>query len=169
GKTRPGWPRVQAICDHVHRHLSFGYEHACSTRTALEAYQDRLGVCRDFAHLAIAFCRCLNIPARYCTGYLGDIGVPPDPSPMDFSAWFEVYLGGRWYTFDARHNHPRIGRIVIARGRDAADVAIATTFGPAQLARFTVMTKEVRENGAFPIQPSMTPPRVDFQARSHSA
>src|SRR5262249_60813489 len=106
GKTRPGWPRVQAICDHVHRHLSFGYEHACSTRTALEAYQDRLGVCRDFAHLAIAFCRCLNIPARYCTGYLGDIGVPPDPAPMDFSAWFEVFVGGRCHTFDSPHNFP---------------------------------------------------------------
>jgi transglutaminase-like putative cysteine protease len=143
GKTLPGWPRVQAICDHVHRHLSFGYEHACSTRTALEAYHERLGVCRDFAHLAIAFCRCMNIPARYCTGYLGDIGVPPNPAPMDFSAWFEVCLGGAWYTFDARHNTPRIGRILIARGRDAADVAISTTFGANRLVGFSVVTEEV--------------------------
>jgi transglutaminase-like putative cysteine protease len=143
GETLPGWRRVQAICDHVHRQLSFGYEHACSTRTALEAYRDRLGVCRDFAHLAIAFCRCMNIPARYCTGYLGDIGVPPDPAPMDFSAWFEVCLGGTWYTFDARHNTPRIGRILIARGRDAADVAISTTFGANRLVGFSVVTEKV--------------------------
>ncbi len=141
--TTAGWPRVQAICDHVHRHLSFGYQHARSTRTAFEAYHDRLGVCRDFAHLAIAFCRCMNIPARYCTGYLGDIGVPPDPAPMDFSAWFEAYLGGAWYTFDARHNAPRIGRILMARGRDAADVAISTTFGANNLVGFSVTTEEV--------------------------
>jgi transglutaminase-like putative cysteine protease len=143
GRTEPGWARVRAICDHVHRHLCFGYEHARSTRTALEAYRERLGVCRDFAHLAITFCRCMNIPARYCTGYLGDIGVPPDPAPMDFSAWFEVYLGGAWRTFDARHNHPRIGRILMARGRDAADVAISTTFGANRLTGFTVVTQEV--------------------------
>ena len=143
GEISLGWPRVQAICDHVHRHLSFGYEHACSTRTALEAYHDRVGVCRDFAHLAIAFSRCMNIPARYCTGYLGDIGVPPDPAPMDFSAWLEVYLGGAWHTFDARHNTPRIGRVLIARGRDAADVAISTTFGANKLVGFSVVTEEV--------------------------
>jgi transglutaminase-like putative cysteine protease len=143
GQTTPGWPRVQAICDYVHQHLRFGYEHARSTRTALEAHHERLGVCRDFAHLAIAFCRCMNIPARYCTGYLGDIGVLPDPAPMDFAAWFEVYLGGAWYTFDARHNKPRIGRILIARGRDAADVAISTTFAPNMLAGFKVVTEEV--------------------------
>lgn len=143
GQTTPGWLRVQAICDYVHQHLCFGYEHARSTRTALEAHHERLGVCRDFAHLAIAFCRCMNIPARYCTGYLGDIGVLPDPAPMDFSAWFEVYLGGAWYTFDARHNKPRIGRILIARGRDAADVAISTTFAPNILAGFKVVTEEV--------------------------
>ena len=143
GKTAPGWPRVQAICDYVHEHLCFGYEHARSTRTALQAHHERLGVCRDFAHLAITFCRCMNIPARYCTGYLGDIGVPPDPAPMDFSAWFEAYLGGAWYTFDARHNTPRIGRILMARGRDAADVAISTTFGANQLVGFEVVTEEI--------------------------
>jgi transglutaminase-like putative cysteine protease len=166
GPISGGWQRVQAICDYVQHRIHFGYHFARNDRTAYEGHEERVGVCRDFAHLAVTLCRCMNIPARYCTGYLGDIGVPPDPAPMDFSAWFEVYLGGRWYTFDARHNHPRIGRIVIARGRDAADVAIATTFGPAQLARFTVMTEEVRESGTFPIQPGMMMPlRVDLQAR----
>jgi transglutaminase-like putative cysteine protease len=143
GNTQPGWPRVQAICDYVHNHITFGYQHARPTKTAWEAFTERNGVCRDYAHLAITFCRAMNIPARYCTGYLGDIGVPIDPAPMDFSAWFEAFLDGRWYTFDARHNHPRIGRIVMARGRDAADVAISTTFGVAQLARFSVITEEV--------------------------
>ena len=143
GTTLLGWARVQAICDYVHQHIAFGYEHARATRTAWEAYCDRTGVCRDFAHLAVAFCRCMNIPARYCTGYLGDIGVPASDAPMDFSAWFEAYLGGRWYTFDARHNIPRIGRVLIARGRDAADVAISTTFGPNMLSSFTVVTEEI--------------------------
>jgi transglutaminase-like putative cysteine protease len=143
GKTPLGWPRVQAICDFVHSHVRFGYQHARATRTAAEVAIERRGVCRDFAHLAITLCRCMNIPARYCTGYLGDIGVPPEPEPMDFSAWFEVYLAGRWYSFDARHNTPRIGRIVMARGRDAADVAISTTFGPNLLKRFVVHTDEV--------------------------
>jgi len=143
-KTSPlGWGRVQAILDYVHGHIAFGYEHARNSRTAWEGYCDRTGVCRDFAHLAVAFCRCMNIPARYCTGYLGDIGVPPDPTPMDFSAWFEVYLGGAWHTVDARHNHPRIGRVLMARGRDAADVAISTTFGPNILSGFKVVTEEV--------------------------
>jgi transglutaminase-like putative cysteine protease len=119
---------VQAICDFVHRHLKFGYEHARPTKTAWEAYRERTGVCRDFAHLVITLCRCLNIPARYCTGYLGDIGVPVMDAPMDFSGWFETYLGGQWHVFDARFNTPRIGRVPMARGRDAADVAIATTF-----------------------------------------
>jgi transglutaminase-like putative cysteine protease len=145
GGIRGGWQRVQAVCDYVHNRIQFGYHHARRDRTAAEGHEERIGVCRDFAHLAITLCRCLNIPARYCTGYLGDIGVPRDPAPMDFSAWFEVFLGGRWYTFDARHNHPRIGRILIARGRDAADVAISTTFGPAQLARFSVVTEELVE------------------------
>ena len=139
-----GRQRVQAICDYVHERLEFGYHHARCDRTAAEAHEEPIGVCRDFAHLAITLCRCMNIPARYCTGYLGDIGVPRDPAPMDFSAWFEVLLDGRWYTFDARHNHPRIGRVVIGRGQDAADVAISTAFGPAQLARFSVITEELR-------------------------
>jgi transglutaminase-like putative cysteine protease len=134
---------VQAICDYVHDRLTFGYQHASSTRTAYDGHAEGLGVCRDFAHLAVTFCRCMNIPARYCTGYLGDIGVPPVPDPMDFSAWFEVYLGGRWYTFDARHNVPRIGRILMATGRDATDVAISTNFGSCELAQFTVVTDEV--------------------------
>jgi transglutaminase-like putative cysteine protease len=143
GAVDPGWTRVQAIVDYVHDRISFGYEHARKTRTAYEAHEERQGVCRDFAHLAITLCRCMNIPARYCTGYLGDIGVPPSDADMDYSAWFEVYLGGGWRTLDARHNKPRIGRILMARGRDATDVAIATTFGPAFLERFTVITEEL--------------------------
>jgi len=142
-KTPLGWARVQAICDFVHNHLTFGYEHASSTKTALQAYTDRNGVCRDFAHLAIAFCRCMNIPARYCTGYLGDIGLPPPYAPMDFAGWFEAYLAGAWYTFDARNNQPRIGRILIAQGRDAADVAISTAFGENTLRSFRVWTDQV--------------------------
>jgi transglutaminase-like putative cysteine protease len=143
GNTRPGWARVQAICDFVHDRITFGYQHARSSRTAFEGFSERLGVCRDFAHLAVTLCRCMNIPARYCTGYLGDIGVPRTPEPMDFSAWFEAYLGGRWYTFDARHNRPRIGRLLMARGRDATDVAISTTFGSCRLATFEVIAEEV--------------------------
>lgn len=145
GHTAPGWQRVQAICDFVHHHITFGYHFARRTRTAWEAYNERNGVCRDYAHLAIAFCRCMNIPARYCTGYLGDIGVPVASEPMDFAGWFEAYLGGRWYTFDARNNIPRIGRVLIARGRDAADVAIVTTFGPNVLKQFVVRTEQVAE------------------------
>ncbi|MDB6014791.1 MAG: inferenceab initio prediction:Prodigal:2 [Gammaproteobacteria bacterium] len=144
GASKPGWPRVQAVCDFVHQHLTFGYQFARATRTAFEAFQERLGVCRDFAHLAITLCRCLNIPARYCTGYLGDIGIPPVEAPMDFSGWFEAYLDGQWYTFDARHNVPRIGRVLIARGRDAADVAISMTFGPCTLQSFKVWTDELK-------------------------
>jgi transglutaminase-like putative cysteine protease len=149
GNILGGWQRVQAICDYVHNRLEFGYHHARGDRTAAEGHEERRGVCRDFAHLAVTLCRCMNIPARYCTGYLGDIGVPRDPAPMDFSAWFEVFLGGRWYTFDARHNHPRIGRIVIGRGRDAADVAISTTFGAARLTHFSVVTEELGEENAL--------------------
>lgn len=145
GETAPGWPRVQAICDFAHEHVVFGYQHARATRTAHQAHAEKIGVCRDYTHLAVTLCRCMNIPARYCTGYLGDIGVPPDPNPMDFSAWFEAYVGGRWYTFDARHNTPRIGRILIAHGRDAADVPISTTFGPNTLRQFTVITDEMKE------------------------
>jgi transglutaminase-like putative cysteine protease len=143
GSAPMGWGRVQAICDYVHRHIVFGYEHARMTRTALEAFHDRTGVCRDYAHLAVALCRCMNIPARYCTGYLGDIGVPPPHGTMDFAAWFEAFLGGRWYTFDARNNVPRIGRVLIARGRDASDVAISSTFGLSTLSSFRVWTDEV--------------------------
>jgi len=143
-----GWARVQAVCDFVNRHIKFGYEFARPTKTASQAFNERTGVCRDYAHLAITLCRCLNIPARYCTGYLGDIGVPPVDAPMDFAGWFEAYLGGHWYTFDARNNTPRIGRILIARGRDAADVAISTTFGPNTLEGFRVWTEEVAAVGA---------------------
>jgi transglutaminase-like putative cysteine protease len=142
-QTPPGWERVQAICDYVHRHITFDYQRADNTRTALEAFNGRVGVCRDFTHLAVAFCRCMNIPTRYCTGYLGDIGMPPPYGPMDFAAWFEVYLGGQWHTFDARNNVPRIGRVLIARGRDAADVALSNAFGANWLTSFTVWTDEV--------------------------
>jgi transglutaminase-like putative cysteine protease len=145
GSVKPGWTRVQAIFDFVHNHLEFGYPHARPTRTAAEGLDERLGVCRDFTHLSIALCRAMNIPARYCNGYLGDIGVPPDPAPMDFNAWSEVFLEGRWYTFDARHNVPRIGRIVVARGLDAADIPMIHTFGPHWLQNFTVITEEVAE------------------------
>jgi transglutaminase-like putative cysteine protease len=143
GTTPPGWARVQAICDFVHDHITFGYEHSRATRTAAEAYAEQRGVCRDYAHLALAFCRCLNIPARYCTGYVSDIGLPPPYAPMDFAAWIEVFLGGRWHTFDPRNNDPRIGRILIARGRDAADVPLTLTFGPNTLVSFKVVTEEV--------------------------
>ncbi len=139
----PGWARVQAICDYVHNHITFGYEYARPTKTAWEAFNEGNGVCRDYAHLAIAFCRCMNIPARYCTAYLGDIGVPPVDAPMDFAGSFEAYLGGRWYTFDPRNNTPRIGRILIGRGRDAADVPITHTFGPNTLVSFKVITDEI--------------------------
>jgi transglutaminase-like putative cysteine protease len=145
GNIAGGWQRVQAVCDYVHNRIKFGYQHARCDRTASEGHAEQIGVCRDFAHLAIALCRCMNIPARYCTGYLGDIGVPKDPAPMDFSAWLEVFLDGRWFSFDARHNQPRIGRIVIARGRDAADTAISTQFGAASLARFRVTTEELTQ------------------------
>jgi transglutaminase-like putative cysteine protease len=144
GSGPTGWSRVQAICDFVHQHIQFGYHHARRTRTAWEAFSERRGVCRDYAHLAIAFCRCMNIPARYCTGYLGDIRIPPIPGPMDFAGWFEAFLDGQWYTFDARNNTPRIGRVLMARGRDACDVALASTFGPNTLQRFTVWSDEVQ-------------------------
>ena len=149
GQTAPGWLRVQAICDFVHEHISFGYQHARVTKTALETFNERKGVCRDYTHLAITFCRCMNIPARYCTGYLGDIGVPASSDPMDFSAWFEAYVGGRWHIFDPRNNKPRIGRVLIAQGRDAADVSLSTTFGPNVLKSFKVWTDEVRGQSGF--------------------
>jgi transglutaminase-like putative cysteine protease len=157
GHTPEGWGRAQAICDWVHRHVRFGYEFARPTKSAYDVYEERRGVCRDFTHLALTFCRCMNIPARYVTGYLGDIGVPVSPSPMDFSGWFEVYLGGRWYTLDARHNTPRIGRVVMARGRDAVDVALTTSFGSSSLVKFVVWTDEVGPealNWAPAIKPS---------------
>jgi transglutaminase-like putative cysteine protease len=137
-----GWALVQAICDYVHDRITFGYQHANPTMSAWETYNGRHGVCRDYAHLAIALCRCMNVPARYCTGYLADIGTPPPYPPGDFAAWFEAYLGERWYTFDPRNNVPRIGRILMARGRDATDVAIVTSFGPCTLAGFKVITDE---------------------------
>jgi transglutaminase-like putative cysteine protease len=145
GNTPLGWARVQAICDYVHNHITFGYQYARPTKTAREAFDERNGVCRDYAHLGVTLCRCMNIPARYCTGYLGDIGIPPVDAPMDFAGWFEAYLGGRWYTFDPRNNNsmPRIGRIVIGRGRDASDVPITHTFGPNTLVSFKVWTDEV--------------------------
>ena len=149
GQITLGWSRVQAICDFVHQQIRFDYEQARSNRTALEAFRERVGVCRDFTHLAITLCRCLNVPARYVTGYLGDIGVPPLPDPMDFSAWFEVYLSGRWYSFDARHNRRRIGRVVIGRGRDAADVPITMVFANHCLEKFNVVTEEIKANGKY--------------------
>ncbi|MBV9154938.1 MAG: transglutaminase family protein [Acidobacteriaceae bacterium] len=145
GGISPGWQRVQAICDWVHEKVTFGYAFARPTKTALDVYTERLGVCRDFQHLAVSFCRSLNIPARYVTGYLGDIGVPPNPAPMDFSAWFEVFLEDRWWAFDARFNERRIGRVLMAVGRDAADVAITTSFGSARLTKFQVTADEVKE------------------------
>lgn len=142
GSTPPGWSRVQAVCDWVHTKVSFGYQYARPTKSALDVFTERFGVCRDFQHLAVTMCRALNIPAGYATGYLGDIGVPESPDPMDFSAWFEAYLEDRWWTFDARHNHPRIGRVLMATGRDASDVAITTSFGVANLKQFTVVTEQ---------------------------
>ncbi|WP_435017447.1 transglutaminase-like domain-containing protein [Tundrisphaera sp. TA3] len=146
GHTPEGGRRAHAICDWVHNHVTFGYKYARPTKTAYDVYVEKQGVCRDFTHLALTFCRCMNIPARYTTGYLGDIGVPLSPDPMDFSGWFEVYLGGRWRTMDARHNKPRIGRIVMARGRDAVDVALTTSFGSARLDKFVVWSDEVESD-----------------------
>jgi transglutaminase-like putative cysteine protease len=148
GATTPGWPRVQAICDWVHNHIVFNYQNARNTRTAAQAYDERMGVCRDYAHLAVTFCRCMNIPARYCTGYMSDIGTPPPWAVGDFAAWFEAYIGGRWHTFDPRNNTPRIGRVLMARGRDASDVAIVTTFGPNILESFKVWTDEILATNA---------------------
>jgi transglutaminase-like putative cysteine protease len=146
GNTPPGWPRVQAVCDWVHEQIAYGAGSTTST-SGRQAYEQRRGVCRDFAHIALSFCRALNIPARYVCGYLPDIGVPPDPTPMDFHAWFEAYLDGAWYTFDARHNIPRIGRVVIGRGRDAVDVALTTSYGSAELNRLHVWAEQA-EAGA---------------------
>ena len=160
GHLSPGWARVQAICDFVNQHVAFGYQFARCTKTALETYREGQGVCRDLAHLAIAFCRAMNIPARYATGYLGDIGVPPVDAPMDFAGCMEVFLDGSWHTFDPRNNARRIGRLMIARGRDAADVAISTSFGPCYLQLFRVWTDEVgdMQAAAMPGQPGMQQP-----------
>ncbi len=149
GQSQRGAQRVQAICDMVHRHITFGYENARSTKSAWEVFGERTGVCRDYAHLAVAFCRCMNIPARYCTGYLGDAGTLPPFGVMDFAAWFEAYVDGRWQTFDPRNNVPRIGRILIARGRDATDVAISNAFGPNTLASFKVWVDEIGQRDAL--------------------
>jgi transglutaminase-like putative cysteine protease len=149
GGVSPGWGRVQAICDWVHRKVSFGYQYARPTKTALDVFSERFGVCRDFQHLAVTLCRALHIPARYAAGYLGDIRVPAAASPMDFSAWFEVYLEDRWWTFDARHNCPRHGRVLMATGRDASDVAITTSFGMANLTNFTVISEEVMQENTL--------------------
>jgi transglutaminase-like putative cysteine protease len=149
GSARPGYDRVRAICDYVHHHIRFGYEFASPSKTAFGVYEDPRGVCRDYAHLALTFCRCLNIPARYCTGYLTDMGLPPPYAAMDFAGWFEAYLGGEWVVFDPRNNAPRIGRILIARGRDAADVALNTTFGANTLEQFRVWAHDVKVEHYF--------------------
>lgn len=167
GSTAPGWGRVEAIVAFVHNHLRFDYMSARATRTAFEAFNERVGVCRDFAHLALAFLRAMNIPARYVNGYLGDIGVPPAPDPMDFSAWIEVFLGGEWHTFDPRHNARRIGRVVVARGRDAADVPLINSFGLHSLTQFRIWTDEVKDvkdapqsivTPSFPSSPTVSVP-----------
>ena len=165
GQTPPGWGRVQAICDFVNGHIVFNYANADPLRTAYGGFVDRTGVCRDFAHLAITLCRCMNIPARYCTGYLGDIGVPLDPNPMDFSGWFEAYLGGHWYTFDARHNTPRIGRILMATGRDATDVAISTT---SEARNSSILRSSPNRLRTEPRGRSPPPKRPIHPARCHS-
>lgn len=170
GSVKPGWDRVEAIVAFVHNHLRFDYQSARATRTAVEAYHERVGVCRDFAHLALGFLRAMNIPARYVNGYLGDIGVPPVPDPMDFSAWIEVFLGGEWHTFDPRHNARRIGRVIVARGRDAADVPLVNSFGLHGLTGFRVWTDEVKDapqgtvTPSFPSSPTVSAP--DDPARS---
>ena len=148
GHTDPGWNRVQTIIGFVHKHVKFGYQHAHAMKSALDVYEQGNGVCRDYAHLALTFCRCMGIPARYCTGYMGDIGIIPDGSVMDFSGWFEVYLSGRWYTCDARHNKARIGRILMGTGRDAADVALTTSFGRMDLVKFFVISDEIKQEAA---------------------
>jgi transglutaminase-like putative cysteine protease len=164
GHLKPGWERVQAVIGHVYRIVQFGYHHARSTKTALDVYTERAGVCRDFQHLAITFCRALNIPARYATGYLGDFGVPLSASAMDFSAWFEVYLGDRWWTCDARHNARRLGRVLMATGRDASDVALTTSFGIANLRHFHVVSDWLDEHGPVAESSESTPAAVEAQS-----
>ncbi len=149
GQTTPGWPRVQAVCDWLHTNIRYAKGSNSST-TGFDAYKAGQGVCRDFAHLGVMFCRALSIPARYVCGYLPDIGVEPDPTPMDFHAYFEAFVGGEWHTFDARHNIPRTGRILIGQGRDAVDVALATSYGDAQLVNIRVWADEVIEERTGP-------------------
>ncbi|MEI7645379.1 MAG: transglutaminase family protein [Chloroflexales bacterium] len=151
GGTPDGWDRVQAICDWAHTNIIYGYLNSTAATTGYDAYQSRTGVCRDFAHVGVMFCRAMNIPARYVCGYLPDIGVPPNPTPMDFHAWFEAYIGGAWRTFDARHNIPRIGRVVIARGRDAVDTAILTSYGDSQLTGLAVWAEELHDVKRFAV------------------
>lgn len=164
GNAPPTWARVQAVCDWVHANVTFGYEHATQTRTARSTFDDGKGVCRDFTLLAIAFCRALNIPARYTCGYLPDIGVLPEEAPMDFASWFEAYVGGKWYTFDARFNVPRIGRVVIGRGRDPVDVALSTSYGTAKLEKFVVWADEITAE-----RPGGPPPEADADAAEAAA
>jgi transglutaminase-like putative cysteine protease len=156
GHLPPGWPLVQAINEYVHQHITFGYEWASPTMTAFDAYTGGHGVCRDYAHLGTALCRAMNIPARYCTGYLAFIDIPTPQNPMDFAGWFEVYLGDRWWTVDPRNLVPRAGRILIARGRDAADVAITTTFGPNTLTDFKVWTDQLADDTDLPAAQAST-------------
>jgi transglutaminase-like putative cysteine protease len=169
GHIAGGHAKVKAICDFTHGHIRFDYNSARSTRSAHDAFREGVGVCRDYAHLALTLCRCLNIPARYCTGYLGEIGVPPDPNPGDFSGWFEAFVGGRWWTFDARHNKARIGRIVMARGRDATDVPILNSFGAHVLQHFEVITyalpdADAHADGTTGAKPWMPPPMIQTPA-----
>lgn len=155
-RTDAGWARVQAICDYVHTQVKFGYHHAKATRTASQALSEGVGVCRDFAHLAITFCRCMNIPARYCTGYLSDIGEPLPHPAGDFAAWMEVYLDGQWHMFDPRNNARRYARFLVARGRDAADVPLTQTFGLATMTGFDVWTEEAHQD-APPLRAEKAP------------
>jgi len=158
-----GWARVQAICDWTHQNIEYGYGNSTSTTSGYDAYQQRRGVCRDFAHIGVMFCRAMNIPARYVCGYLPDIGVPYDPNPMDFHAWFEAYVGGAWRTFDARHNRPRIGRVLIARGRDAVDTAILTSYGPSTLTAMSVWAAQVDDTTTLN-DPPPQPQQLEVQA-----
>ncbi|WP_237480467.1 transglutaminase-like domain-containing protein [Lichenibacterium dinghuense] len=164
GHTAPDWHRAKAIVDFVHGHIAFNYQNARNTRTAAEAYAEGTGVCRDFAHLAVAFCRAMNIPTRYCTGYISDIGLPPPYAPGDFAAWMECYLGGRWHMFDPRNNAPRKGRVLMAYGRDAADVALTHTFGSSWLQEFRVWTDEVPEAADAPAPAVAAPEAIPIPA-----
>ena len=164
GSTPRTWQRIQAICDWVHTNIEFKSGSSTSTTTAFDIYTQRAGVCRDFGLLAVAFCRAMNIPARYTFGYLPDIAIEPPDVPMDFHTWFEAYVGGHWYTFDARHNTPRVGRVVVARGRDAVDCALSTAYGSARLAKFTVWSDEITAE-----RPGGPPPDEDADTAEAAA